>query len=57
MIRGGNPQIVHGYGSIQHSELPKGHLLNVLGQPAGESPIENKLGFFVLEVPDHVLRV
>jgi hypothetical protein len=52
-----DPQIVQGNSPAYHSELPKGCLLNVVGQPMGESPVKNELGFLVLEVPDHASRV
>jgi len=57
MVRRGNPQIVQRYRPAYHSELPKGHRLNVVGQPMGKGPVKNKLGFFPLEASDHALRV
>jgi hypothetical protein len=53
MVRRGNPQIVQGGRPVYHSELPKGHRLNVVGQPMGKGPIEYKFGIFTLEASDH----
>jgi len=57
MVCRGNPQIVQGYRPAYHSEFSKGHRLNVVRQPMGKSPVEDKLGFFSLKASDHALRV
>lgn len=53
MVAWRNPEVVKGFGGVQHDELSKSDPLEFRREPRGPDPFEEAFRLPVTETPDH----